>query len=84
MCIRDRSDTDHVPAEVVRERDEPGETTDDLLAGLRDSLQAMETVAAELERTSEVTPQDTPEEQPQSQQAVAGGARVVPLRTPDP
>jgi chromosome segregation ATPase len=70
--------------EVVPERDEPGETTDDLLAGLRDSLQAMESVAAELERTAEVTPEDTAEEQPQSQQAVAGGARVVPLRTPDP
>jgi chromosome segregation ATPase len=62
----------------------PEETTDDLLAGLRDSLQAMESVAAELERTTEATPQDAPEPPTESHQAVAGGARVVPLRTTDP
>jgi chromosome segregation ATPase len=69
-----------------RERDEPEETTDDLLAGLRDSLQAMETVAAELERTTEHWDEDAPPDTPPAAppQAVAGGARVVPLRTTDP
>ena len=73
---RDRSD--------VEAGHEPDEAADDLLAGLRDSLQAMESVAAELERTAEATPQDAPEPPTQTHQAVAGGARVVPLRTPDP
>jgi DNA repair exonuclease SbcCD ATPase subunit len=68
------------------ERVEPDETTDDLLAGLRDSLQAMETVAAELERTTEHWTEDSPPDTPTAAppQAVAGGARVVPLRTTDP
>ena len=69
--------------EDAREDDEPEETPDDLLAGLRDSLHAMESVAAELERTTEPTPEDAPEE-PTPHQAVVGGARVVPLRTTDP
>ena len=63
---------------------EPEGTTDDLLAGLRDSLQAMETVAAELERSTETTPDADPTDPAEQAQAVAGGARVVPLRTPDP
>ena len=63
----------------------PTGTADDLLAGLRDSLQAMESVAAELERTAEATPQAAPEPpSADAPEAVAGGARVVPLRTPDP
>jgi chromosome segregation ATPase len=79
-----RADTHDVRDEDARDRDESGETTDDLLAGLRDSLEAMESVAAELERTTDMTPEDAPEVQAQSHQAVVGGARVVPLRTPDP
>ena len=70
--------------------DEPG-AADDLLAGLRDSLQAMESVAAEMERASEPEPapqappaNDDPAEAPPTQQAVAGGARIVPLRSSDP
>jgi chromosome segregation ATPase len=72
--------------------DEAG-AADDLLAGLRDSLQAMESVAAEMERTAEpettrpaaaaAPANDTPEPPP-TQQAVAGGARIVPLRASDP
>jgi chromosome segregation ATPase len=68
----------------------PG-AADDLLAGLRDSLQAMESVAAEIERTSEPAPQQAPPppddataEAPPAPQAVAGGARIVPLRSSDP
>ena len=72
---------------------ETGADSDDLLAGLRDSLQAMESVAAELERESEseseserepqaVAAMDDPTEAPQ--QAMAGGARIVQLRSSDP
>ena len=64
--------------------DEPEGTADDLLAELRDSLQAMESVAAELERTTNGSaPHDSAEIQ-DAQEAVAGGARVVPLRATDP
>jgi len=62
--------------------DEPEGTADDLLAELRDSLQAMESVAAELERNG--SPRHDPTETRDVEKAVAGGARVVPLRTPDP
>jgi chromosome segregation ATPase len=70
--------------------DEPG-TADDLIAGLRDSLHAMESVAAEMERASEPEPapqappaNDETSEAPPTQQALAGGARIVPLRSSDP
>ena len=53
---------------------EPDETTDDLLAGLRDSLQAMETVAAELERSTETTPDADPTV-PAAEQAQAVAAK---------
>jgi DNA repair exonuclease SbcCD ATPase subunit len=76
--------------------DATGTVPEDLLAGLRDSLHAMESVAAELERTSEAHTDDdaasVEEPDPGSetlepedvQEAVAGGARVVPLRQSDP
>ena len=82
----------HTVPESVDEAGSAGEpgAADDLLAGLRDSLQAMESVAADMERASEpeLAPQappanDTPEAQP-APQAVAGGARVVPLHSSDP
>ena len=81
-----RPDTGVAPADDTRERGQPEEPTDDLLAGLRDSLQAMETVAAELERTAEQWNEDSQRDTPTTAQpeAVAGGARVVPLRTTDP
>jgi predicted nuclease with TOPRIM domain len=58
----------------------------DLLAGLRDSLQAMESVAAELERAPVDEPVGPAETQDpvDVQEAVAGGARIVPLRQSDP
>ena len=58
--------------------------TDDLLADLRESLQAMETVAEEMERASESRPPSEPAPEPAAQEAVAGGARIVPLRASDP
>jgi DNA repair exonuclease SbcCD ATPase subunit len=76
--------------------DEPSE---DLLAGLRDSLQAMESVAAELARASDTlgdpaagTPEEaseaekpSPEPAPHSEaQATASGATIVPLRAGEP
>jgi chromosome segregation ATPase len=64
--------------------DEHKDDSDDLLAGLRDSLQAMENVAAELERSQDVSAGDAIPDTEDIQQAMAGGARVVPLRTADP
>ena len=63
---------------------------DDLLAGLRDSLQAMETVAAEMARASD-TLGDPDEDHPdvegpaETETPVAtAGATIVPLRTGEP
>ncbi len=53
----------------------------DLLAGLRDSLQAMESVAAEMARASDVLAQE-PDGDGAAQVAAAGGT-IVPLRSPD-
>jgi chromosome segregation ATPase len=68
------------------------EPSDDLLAGLRDSLQAMETVAAEMARASDVldSPEDeTPTSEPQATAAAVAagagaGATIVPLRASEP
>jgi hypothetical protein len=66
-----------------------GAPSDDPLAGLRDSLQAMETVAAEMARASE-TLREHVEEQPGEDapdpeaSAAAAGATIVPLRTAEP
>lgn len=73
---------------------------EDLLAGLRDSLQAMESVAAELARAPDGEPENDAEQVPagvaaselepderestEIQEAVGGGARIVPLRQGDP
>ncbi len=58
----------------------------DLLAELRDSLQVMESVAAEIERAADgLSAADAVESMDDDeQQAVAGGARIVPLRASDP
>jgi chromosome segregation ATPase len=74
-----------------------GEPSEDLLAGLRDSLQAMESVAAEMARASETlddaneelpheeaSPAEMPSSEPAAQteaQAAASGATIVPLRS---
>jgi hypothetical protein len=44
----------------------------------------MENVAAELERSQDVWTGDSIPNAEDTQQAMAGGARVVPLRTGDP
>ena len=64
--------------------DEHEDDSDDLLADLRDSLQAMENVAAQLERSQDDWAGDTTPHTKDTQQAIAGGARVVPLRAADP
>jgi chromosome segregation ATPase len=57
---------------------------DDLVASLRDSLHAMETVAAEMARASDVLgPNDDGDEVEQAS-ASGGGATVVPLHASDP
>jgi len=63
---------------------------DDLLAGLRDSLQAMETVAADMARASDALDLGEGDSSRSDLQAephtsvVASGATIVPLRTGDP
>ena len=77
-----------------------GDPPEDLLAGLRDSLQAMESVAAEMARASETLsePLDNPdvddadivdepepyEEDVTESPAAAAGATIVPLRASEP
>ncbi|HYI73813.1 MAG TPA: hypothetical protein VEW90_00980 [Gaiellaceae bacterium] len=72
-----------------------GDPPDDLLAGLRDSLQAMESVAAEMARASETLSEpfdeedvvEEPEvhtEEPAEHHAAAAGATIVPLRASEP
>jgi hypothetical protein len=90
-------DASPVPPSAAGAEGEATAVDDDLLAGLRDSLQAMETVAAEMARASDVlapsdetgdtqpAAQEAPEDEPVPHQAVAaGGATIVPLRTSDP
>ena len=72
-----------------------GDPPDDLLAGLRDSLQAMESVAAEMARASETLSEPFDEadvveelemhtEDPAEPHAAAAGATIVPLRATEP
>ena len=74
-------DADEPPAE---------DETDDLLAGLRNSLKAMDGVAEEMARASEAWATDGDHQaewtQPSqdSQQATTGGARIAPLQVSDP
>lgn len=74
-------------AQETRPDVEPtGEPSDDLLAGLRDSLQAMETVAAEMARASDTlgAPDGEPDASDEPASVAAGGATIVPLRTGEP
>ena len=68
----------------------PDGPADDLLAGLRDSLHAMETVAAEMARASD-TLGDPDDDRPESEEpaetetpVATAGATIVPLRTGEP
>jgi chromosome segregation ATPase len=68
---------------------EPADDSADLLAGLRHSLDAMETVAAEMARASDaLSPPDGESENDaateQETSVAIGGARIVPLRTGEP
>jgi chromosome segregation ATPase len=80
----------HHPGQVpraARANEAPEDRPDDALAGLRDSLHAMESVAEEMARASEAwTADDAPASEPAeaTPEAVAGGARIVPLRASDP
>ena len=68
----------------------PDGPADDLLAGLRHSLQAMETVAAEMARASDTLgdPDDDGPEADEPAEAetpiATAGATIVPLRTGEP
>ncbi len=69
----------------ARLRVEPVEgSAEDLLAGLRDGLHAMESVAEEMARASEAWAADDPPQSPENHEAATAGATVVPLRTAEP
>jgi chromosome segregation ATPase len=77
--------------EAALDPDDSQSGAQDLLAGLRDSLHAMESVAAEMGRAPEPEPATTPASEeapvtsePTPTQAMVAGARIVPLRTSDP
>jgi chromosome segregation ATPase len=86
-------------ASLVGDETSPDKPPEDLLAGLRDSLQAMESVAAEMARASETlgepvdepSVEGEPDEEPSETTVVASepsaavaGATVVPLRASEP
>jgi chromosome segregation ATPase len=73
------------PSATAEGRSESDDSADDvLMASLRDSLHAMETVAAEMARASDaLEPNDDGDEIAQASSA-SGGASVVPLRASDP
>lgn len=76
--------------EVVAEKEEtpvaevPDETSDDLLASLRDSIQAMESVASEMARASDVLSVHDDDADVPDAAVAAAGATVVPLRATEP
>ena len=83
---RDQPESPSTTDDAASTTDVPADPSDDLLAGLRDSLHAMETVAAEMARASDaLSPADDDEEAPETHEPVAAaGATVVPLRTGEP
>jgi hypothetical protein len=76
----------HAPHPTESELPQPGpaDESDHLLAGLRDSLHAMESVAEEMARASEAWASDGDASVPETLEASPGGARVVPLRASEP
>ncbi|HEX2427445.1 MAG TPA: hypothetical protein VHI53_05925 [Gaiellaceae bacterium] len=81
----------HAPAHQVPTSRMPEAGSEDLLAGLRDSLQAMESVAEEVARASDAWTSDEQQPTPEGQtahqdarEAASGGARIVPIRVNDP
>jgi chromosome segregation ATPase len=72
------------PAESELSQPEPAHENDHLLAGLRDNLHAMESVAEEMARASEAWASDGDPSVSEAHEASAGGARIVPLRASEP
>jgi chromosome segregation ATPase len=82
--------------DLVSEAPAADEPADDLIAGVRESLQAMETVASEMARAAEALgePGEAPPAvdadtsnrpaEPEQAPAAAGGATIVPLRAGEP
>jgi len=63
---------------------EPAGESHHLLAGLKDSLHAMESVAEEIARASEAWASDGDASVSETHEASAGGARIVRLRASEP
>jgi chromosome segregation ATPase len=79
-----RPDITAVPDESPTTSSEEPAPANDLLAGLRDSLQAMESVAAEMARASDTAGAAASDESDDDEPvAAAGGGTIVPLRSPD-
>ena len=72
------------PTESELPQAEPAGESHHLLAGLKDSLNDMESVAEEMARASEAWASDGDASVSATQEASAGGARIVPLRASDP
>ena len=72
------------PTESVLPQPEPADESGLLLAGLRDSLDAMESVAEEMARASAAWASDGNASVSETHEASAGGARIVPFRASEP
>jgi chromosome segregation ATPase len=72
------------PTESELPRPEPADESGHVIAGLRDSLDAMESVAEEMARASEAWASDGDGSVSETHDASAGGARIVPLRASEP
>jgi chromosome segregation ATPase len=83
---RDEAESPTSTDDTTSKTDDHGDSSDDLLAGLRDSLHAMETVAAEMARASDALSSTDDEETGVDEAApvASAGATIVPLRTGEP
>ena len=72
------------PTESVLPQPEPADESGLLLAGLRDSFDAMESVAEEMARASAAWASDGNASVSETHEASAGGARIVPFRASEP
>jgi chromosome segregation ATPase len=72
------------PTESELPQPQPARESDHLLAGLRDNLHAMESVAEEMARASDAWASDGDAPVSEAHEASAGGARIVPLRASEP
>lgn len=73
---------DATPEPAGSPAETPDDSSDDLLASLRDSLHAMETVAAEMARASDTL--EATDDDAEDEPVAAAGGTIVPLRATEP